>query len=429
MAESANVTFPDGTSIALPIIVGTEGERGLDISRLRSDTGYLVVDDAYRNTASCESAVTFIDGERGVLRYRGYPIETVASRSDFVETSQLLIWGELPTRESRARFSDLLTANASMPEDFRRHFAGFPVHAHPMSILSAMINALQAYDLPGLVIDDEEEFERVAASLMSKIRTIAAAAYKSSRSEPIIYPRRNVKYTENFLHMMFSMPYNEHCPTPEAIRALDMFLILHADHEQNCSTSTVRMAASGHANLYAAVAAGVCSLWGRLHGGANQAVVEMLTAIRASGMSAEEYIAKVKDKTSGIRLMGFGHGVYRTFDPRAEILKQAADALLDELHVDDPRLDVARELEAVAVSDDYFIGRSLYPNVDFYSGIILTALGIPVDMFTVLFAIGRVPGWIAHWRELWLSNGRIHRPRQIYVGATERKWKLQSDRV
>jgi citrate synthase len=428
MSQSATVTFPDGHTVELPIVVGTEGERGLDISQLRSQTGYLVVDDAYRNTASCESAITFIDGEHGILRYRGYPIEEIAKRSTFIETAQLLIWGELPTTEQWMRFSDQLTENSSMPEDFRRHFAGFPAHAHPMSILSAMINALQSYDLPALVIDDDEEFERVAASLMSKVRTIAAAAYKSSVSEPIVYPRYNVKYTENFLHMMFSKPYKEHCPTPEAIRALDVFLMLHADHEQNCSTSTVRMAASGHANLYASTAAGVCSLWGRLHGGANQAVVEMLTAIRASGMSASEYIAKVKDRTSGIRLMGFGHGVYRTFDPRAQILKEAADDLLSALHVVDPRLELARELEAVAVSDDYFTERSLYPNVDFYSGIILTALGIPIDMFTVLFAIGRVPGWIAHWKELWESNGRIHRPRQIYVGSTKREWLLQSER-
>jgi citrate synthase len=297
-----------------------------------------------------------------------------------------------------------------------------------MSILSAMINALQSYDLPGLDIDDADEFERVAASLLSKVRTIAAAAYKSSRSEPIVYPRRDAKYAENFLHMMFSMPYSEHQPSPEAIRALDLFLMLHADHEQNCSTSTVRMAGSGHANLYASAAAGVCALWGRLHGGANQAVVEMLTAIRASGLTAADYIARVKDRDCGIRLMGFGHSVYRTFDPRAQILKQAADDLLNAMHVNDPRLCLARELEAAAIADDYFVSRSLYPNVDFYSGIILTALGIPVDMFTVLFAMGRMAGWVAQWKELWENNARIYRPRQIYVGAPEREWAPLSQR-
>jgi citrate synthase len=304
-----------------------------------------------------------------------------------------------------------------------------------MSILSAMINALQSYDLPGLVIDDAEEFEHVAASLISKVRTIAAAAYKSSRSEPIMYPKYNLAYTANFLHMMNSKPYKEYIPTRVATHALDLFLLLHADHEQNCSTSTVRMVASGHANLYASAAAGVCALWGRLHGGANQAVVEMLTDIQRSGMSVKEYIARVKDKSAGIRLMGFGHRVYRSFDPRAKILKKAADDLLNSLHITDPRLDLARELEAAALEDDYFLSRRLYPNVDFYSGIILTALGIPLDMFTVMFAIGRMPGWIANWREIHAGptghgghSPRIYRPRQIYVGPPARPWVDIADR-
>ncbi|MDR1808708.1 MAG: citrate synthase [Propionibacteriaceae bacterium] len=436
MAETATLILPDGSRLDLPVVVGTEGERAIDISHLRSETGYVALDDAYGNTGSCLSAITYIDGERGVLRYRGYPIELVAQKSTFIETAQLIIWGELPTTEQRMRFSELLTENSSMPEEFRSHFAGFPAHSHPMSILSAMINALQSYDLPGLIIDDHEEFERVAASLISKVRTIAAAAYKSSRSEPIIYPRYDLAYTDNFLHMMKSKPYKEYVPTKAATRALDLFLILHADHEQNCSTSTVRMVASGQANLYASAAAGVCALWGRLHGGANQAVVEMLSEIRASGLTVTEYIARVKDRSAGIRLMGFGHRVYRNFDPRAQILKRAVDDLLDELHVTDPRLDIARELEAAALSDDYFTSRRLYPNVDFYSGIILTALGIPLDMFTVLFAIGRMPGWIANWAEVHsgprgyaTGPSRIYRPRQVYVGATEREWTLQSQRT
>jgi len=405
------------------VVVGTEGEAAVDISHLRSRTGYVTLDDGYANTGSCESKVTFIDGDKGILRYRGYSIEDLAKHCSFIEVAQLVIWGELPTPDQRSRFSDLLTENSALPEDFRRHFAGFPAHAHPMSILSAMVNALQSYDLPGMVIDSEEEFERVSAALLSKVRTIAAAAYKSSIGEPIAYPRYDLRYVENFLHMMFSRPYREYVPTAEATAALNLFLLLHADHEQNCSTSTVRMVASGQANMYASVAAGVCALWGRLHGGANQAVMEMLTQIRASGMSVGEYLAKVKDRSTGLRLMGFGHRVYRSFDPRAAILKQACDDLLNSLHVTDPRLDIARELEAAALNDDYFISRKLYPNVDFYSGIILTALGIPLNMFTVLFSIGRMPGWIANWKELYDSpTSRIYRPRQVYQGPTQRDW-------
>jgi len=424
MPETAQLILPDGTTTELPIIVGSEGERGIDIRQLRAKTGYITSDDAYTNTGSCLSGITFIDGEKGILRYRGYDIEDVARLSDFVETAQLLIWGELPTEEQRTRFSDLLTENSALPETFRTHFRSFPSHSHPMSILSAMINALQTYDLPGFEIDTAAQFEQVAASLISKVRTIAAASYKSSVSEPIMYPRYDLKYTANFLHMMKSKPNKEYVPTAAATHALDLFFILHADHEQNCSTSTVRMVASGQANLYASAAAGVCALWGKLHGGANQAVMEMLTELQATGMSIEEYIGKVKDKTAGIRLMGFGHRVYRTFDPRAQILKKAADDLLNELHINDPRLDLARQLEAVALQDDYFVSRKLYPNVDFYSGIILTALGIPTEMFTVMFAIGRMPGWIAHWAELSSQEGgaRIYRPRQIYTGYTHRDW-------
>jgi citrate synthase len=407
----------------LPVVVGTEGERALDISRLRSDTGYITLDDGYTNTGSCKSAITFIDGEKGVLRYRGYNIEEIAKRCSFIETAQLLISGDLPSPEKRKAFSDLLTEHSALPEDFRRHFAGFPVHAHPMSILSAMINALQSYDLPGLSIDDEEEFWRVSGSLISKVRTIAAAAYKSSIGESLIYPRYDLKYVENFLHMMFSRPYREYVPTAEATQALNLFFLLHADHEQNCSTSTVRMVASGQANLYASVAAGVCALWGKSHGGANQAVIEMLNILQASKTPVSEYVSKIRDKSSGIRLMGFGHRVYRHYDPRATLLKKACDDLLAKMEIHDERLDIALQLEEVALHDDYFVSRQLYPNVDFYSGIILTALGIPMEMFTALFAIGRMPGWIANWKEIYDNkDAKIYRPRQVYVGPSERAW-------
>ncbi len=422
-AKTAVLTLPEGQSIELPVVVGTEGERAVDITRLRATTGYVTLDDGYTNTGSCQSAITFIDGEKGILRYRGYPIQEIAKRCSFIETAQLVIWGELPSPEERSYFSEILSENSALPEEFRRHFTAFPAHAHPMSILSAMINALQSYDLPGMTIDSDEEFIRVSATLMSKVRTIAAAAYKSSIGEPIIYPRYDLRYVENFLHMMFSRPYRDYVPTAEATAALNLFLLLHADHEQNCSTSTVRMVASGQANMYASIAAGVCALWGPLHGGANQAVMEMLTMIRDSGMSTTDYLAKVKDRSAGIRLMGFGHRVYRSFDPRALLLKDACNKLLDSMHITDPRLDIARELEEVALSDDYFVSRKLYPNVDFYSGIILTALGIPTEMFTVVFAMGRVPGWIANWKEIHDNpTSRIYRPRQIYTGQTEREW-------
>ena len=423
MTDIATLTLPDGSRIELPVVEGTEGERAIDIAKLRAQTGYITLDSGYGNTGACTSDITFIDGDKGILRYRGYAIEELAKHCSFIEVAQLVIWGELPTAEERAHFSELLTENSTLPEDFRRHFSGFPTHTHPMSILSAMINALQTYDLPEQVIKTEADMEWVSAALLSKVRTIAAAAYKSSIGEPIVYPRYDLRYVENFLHMMFSRPYREYVPTAEATAALNLFLMLHADHEQNCSTSTVRMVASGQANLYASAAAGVCALWGPLHGGANQAVMQMLTYLRDSGTSVKDYIAKVKDRSSGIKLMGFGHRVYRNLDPRAILLKDACDDLLNSLHITDARLDIARELAAAALEDDYFISRKLYPNVDFYSGIILTALGIPMDMFTVLFAIGRMPGWIANWKEIHDDPaGRIYRPRQIYTGPTTREW-------
>jgi len=429
MGDTAKLEL-DGTAYELPVVVGTEGEHAVDISKLRAQSGYITLDDGYGNTGSCESAITFIDGDAGILRYRGYPIEQLAEKSTFVEAAQLLIWGELPTPAQRDHFSALLAENSAIPSDMLRHFDAFPAHAHPMAIMSGMINALQGHDLPGIHIESDGEFELAAASLLSKVRTIAAAAYKAHKSEPIVWPRYDLGFAENFLHMMFTQPYREHVPSAEAARALNMMLVLHADHEQNCSTSTVRMVASSQANLYASAAAGVCALWGPLHGGANAAVIEMLEEIRASGVSVTEHVARVKSKEAGApKLMGFGHRVYRNFDPRAKIIKKAADDLLDRMHVTDPLLDLARELEAAALADDYFVSRKLYPNVDFYSGIILRALGIPLDMFTVMFAIGRLPGWIANWKEMYDNPAqRIYRPRQIYVGSGQRDWVPSEER-
>lgn len=428
MADTARLTV-DGRDVDLPIVTGTEGERALDIARLRADTGLITLDDGYGNTGSCRSSITFIDGEAGVLRYRGIPIEQLAAHSSFIEAAELLIFGDLPSSEERQVFRDLLTENSSLHRDMRKLFDGFPSDAHPMAMLSAVINALQAYDLPEIDIEDESSFRRAAALLMSKVRTIAAASYKAHLGQQIVYPRYDLSYAENLLHMMFTQPYKDYEPTPEVAHALNMFLVLHADHEQNCSTSTVRMVASGGANLYASVSAGVCALWGPKHGGANMAVIQMLEHIQDTGIPVAKYLERVKDKSSGERLMGFGHRVYRNFDPRAKVLKSAADDLLDKMHITDPLLDLAREVEAAALADDYFIERRLYPNVDFYSGIILRAIGIPLDMFTVLFAIGRTPGWIAHWKEVTDEvGGRIHRPRQIYVGPAVTDWKPKSER-
>lgn len=406
----------DGNTHEFPIVVGTENERGIDISSLRSKTGYITLDDGYGNTGSCESAITYIDGDQGILRHRGIPIEDLAAGSSFVEVAWLVIFGRLPTEDERRRFGELLTHESPMPMPMRKHFDAFPPRANPMASLSAMINALSMYEGEEKITDDAS-MERVAARLISKVRTLAATAYKVSVGEPIIHPRYDLKYADNFLHMMFSQPYREYTPTAEVSKALNLFLMLHADHEQNCSTSTVRMVASSQANLFASCAAGVCALWGPLHGGANVAVVNMLEEISASGISAEEYLRKIKDKQEGVRLMGFGHRVYKNFDPRAKILKVAADDMLEAMHVDDPLLDLARKMEEVALADDYFVERKLYPNVDFYSGVILRAMGIPLDMFTVMFAIGRMPGWIANWREIHFDPAsRIYRPRQIYTG-------------
>jgi len=385
-----------GKVIELPIVEGTEHEKGMDISALRASTGYITLDDGYGNTGSCQSGVTFIDGDNGILRYRGIPIEELADKSNFM----------------------------------KYHFESFPSTAHPMAILSSMINASSCY-YPGLLQRaGRDEFDIHAARLISQVRTIAAFSYRKSRGLPIIYPKPTLRYTANFLHMLFSDVYLEYDLRPEVVRALDLIFILHADHEQNCSTSTVRMVASAQANLFASAAAGVCALWGPLHGGANQAVIEMLTDIHRSGDNGSRFIAAAKEKGSGKKLMGFGHRIYKNYDPRARIIKKACDSLLVALNVDDPLLDIAKRMEESALSDAYFVERKLYPNVDFYSGIIMRALGIPTEMFTVVFAIGRMPGWIAHFKEIQDDpKGRIYRPRQIYVGQPVNHFVPMDERV
>ena len=409
----------NGKSHLLPIIEGSEGERAIDVSNLRSQTGYITLDDGYSNTGSCRSQVTFIDGELGILRYRGIPIEEIAEKSTFIETAYLIIYGRLPNRAELKRFSDLLTAHQNIHEDMRYHFEGFPATAHPMAILSAMINASGCFDSSLTTDGNPSLFDVQAARLISQVRTIAAFSYRKSSGRPIIYPKGGYKYTANFLHMLFSNPYDDYELKPEVVRALDLIFLLHADHEQNCSTATVRMVASSQANLFACAAAGVCALWGPLHGGANQAVVEMLEDIHKSGDDGSKFIDAAKDKASGKRLMGFGHRIYKHYDPRAKIIKQACDNLLSVLHVSDPLLDIAKKLEEAALRDAYFVERKLYPNVDFYSGIIMRALGIPLEMFTVIFAIGRMPGWIANYKEIAEdAKSRIYRPRQLYIGPT-----------
>ena len=412
----------DGKLIELPTVVGSEGEVGIDVSTLRNRSGAITLDPGYGNTGACESAITFIDGEKGILRYRGYDIAELAEKSTFIETAYLLIYGALPTRAQLGEFSDLLTENQMLHEDMRHLFDGFPPTAHPMAILSAMINAASSYH-PNIISKREERFPWHAARLISQVRTIAAYSYRKAHGLPTIYPKTTLKYTANFLHMMFSHPGEDCELKPEVVRALDLIFLLHADHEQNCSTSTVRMVASSKANLFASAASGVCALWGPLHGGANQAVLEMLEEIHAEGDDGTKFLNEVKNKTGNRRLMGFGHRVYKNFDPRAVIIKQQCDKVLAQLHKSDPLLDIAKKLEEIALHDEYFIARKLYPNVDFYSGIIMRAIGIPMDMFTVMFAIGRMPGWIANYKEVMEDpDSRICRPRQIYTGETLRSY-------
>ena len=420
----------DGKTYSLPTLAGTEGERAVDVSQIRAQTGHITLDEGYGNTGACKSKITFIDGEKGILRYRGIDIEELAEKSSFIEVAHLLIMGNLPTHAELKRFSDLLTANEMLHEDLKYNFEGFPRSAHPMAILSSMINAVSCFYPELLTGDHKEHFEIEAARLISQVRTIAAFAYRKSRGLPIVYPKPQLKYTANFLHMMFSQPYEDFPLDPEVIRALDLIFLLHADHEQNCSTSTVRMVASSKANMFASCAAGVCALWGPLHGGANQAVLEMLEDIHKTGDDGSKFIAAAKDKTSGKKLMGFGHRVYKNYDPRAKIIKKACDDVLAKLKISDPLLDIAKKLEEAALKESYFVERKLYPNVDFYSGIIMRAIGLPVEMFTVIFAIGRMPGWIANYREVMEDpTGRIYRPRQVYVGPVNQKYVPLKERV
>ena len=421
MSETATLQV-QGKTYNLPVVIGTENEVAVDISKLRAESGVITLDDGYGNTGSCRSAITFIDGEKGILRYRGIPIERIAEHSTFPETAWLLIYGELPTAEQLECWSNLLTEHEMLHEGLYKHYDGFPSQSHPMAILSAMINAASCYSPEIIKMESPETFQGAAARLLSKTRTIAAAAYKASIGQPLVYPKPHLDYCANFLHMMFSIPFRDYEPDPDIVDALQLILVLHADHEQNCSTATVRMVASSGANLFASCAAGVCALWGPLHGGANAAVIEMLQYIHESGMSVKDYVAKVKDKTSHIKLMGFGHRVYKNYDPRARIIKQAADRVLNKLQINDPMLDLARALEEAALSDSYFQEKKLYPNVDFYSGIIMRAIGIPLEMFTVMFAIGRMPGWIANWKEVWEGQTRIYRPRQVYTGPVLRDY-------
>ena len=421
MTDTASLSI-DGDTLELPIVTGSESERGINIGALRSRTGCITLDPGYGNTGSCRSAITYIDGDAGILRYRGIPIEQFERNPNFAEVCWLLIFGELPDESEYKRFSGLLTEHAMINESMKHHFEGFPSHAPPMAVLSAMINALYCFHPEISEPESESEFELVAARLLSKVRTIAAFAYRNSIGHPYNYPDPNRPYVSNFLHMMFSEPHAPHKCDDTVRVALNLILILHADHEQNCSTSTVRMVGSSGANVFASCAAGVCALWGPLHGGANVAVLEMLEQIHRGNLSVERYMELAKDRNSGVKLMGFGHRVYKNFDPRAAILQNVADRLLSYLGIDDPLLDIARRLERIALEDDYFVQRKLYPNVDFYSGIILRAIGIPTSMFTVIFAIGRLPGWIAHWREQQLEGDRICRPRQIYTGPTLRNY-------
>jgi citrate synthase len=420
MPKSAKIEL-EGKTYELPVLVGSEGEHAIDISDFRSDSGYVTLDPGYKNTGSTTSAITYLDGEQGILRYRGIPIEQLAEQSNFVETSYLLIYGELPKQSELERFRRLLTRHSFIHEDMRHFFDGFPSAAHPMSILSSMVCALSAYYPDSL--DTRSDPDIHMTRLLSKVRTIAAFSYKKAKGHPFMYPRNDLSYCANFLHMMFANPAEPYDPDPEMVRALNVLLILHADHEQNCSTSTVRMVGSSGANLYAAISAGILALWGPLHGGANQAVIEMLQRLHDGGGDHQAFLARVKDKKSGERLMGFGHRVYKSYDPRAKILKAMADRLLPHLKVVDPLLDLARHLEEVALNDSFFVERNLYPNVDFYSGIIYRAMGIPLDMFTVMFAIGRLPGWIAQWKEMMEDPKRaIGRPRQIYTGHKTRDY-------
>jgi len=422
MANEAELIL-DGKSYKFPVLEGTEKEKAIDISKLRDLTGYITLDTGYKNTGATKSSITFLDGELGILSYRGYPIEQLAEKSSFLEVSYLLIYGELPTKTQLDVFSDRITKHTNLHEDFKKIFDGFPSSAHPMGVLSSLVSSLTAF-YPGSIDPkvDNEELDLTIVRLMAKLPTIAAWSLKNSKGQPLMYPKNNLDYCSNFLYMMFGMPNQEYKVDPVVVEALNVLLILHADHEQNCSTSTVRIVGSAQASLYSSVAAGINALWGPLHGGANQAVIEMLEEIKKDGGDVNKYLNKAKDKNDSFRLMGFGHRVYKNFDPRAKIIKKACDSVLAKLGVKDPILEIAKGLEEAALKDSYFIERKLYPNVDFYSGIIYRALGLRTDLFTVMFALGRLPGWIAQWKEMREAGEPIGRPRQIYIGHTKREY-------
>jgi len=419
VSNNAVLYLPDGQTVELPVLTGSENEKAIDISKLRSQTGHITMDPGYGNTGSCQSKITFLDGEKGILRYRGIPIEQLADKASFVEVAYLIIYGKLPNQKELSAFTDELNHHAMLHEDMKHFFSSFSGQAHPMAILSAMVASLSGYYGEASAVDGMGDSDTNAARLISKIRTLAAFSYKKSIGQPFIYPKDSLSYCANFLQMMFGVPARDYEPDPVVVDTLNLLLILHADHEQNCSTATVRTVASSHASIYASISAGILALWGPLHGGANQKVIEMLERIRADGGNLRKYVDMAKDKNSDFRIMGFGHRVYKNFEPRATVIKNACDRVLDKRGIEDPVLDLAKQLEEVALSDDYFIERKLYPNVDFYSGIIYRAIGIPVNMFTVMFALGRLPGWIGQWKELMDDpTHRITRPRQIYQGQT-----------
>jgi len=420
--DSATLKYPGG-EVDLDIVHATDGADGIALGSLLAKSGYTTFDNGFVNTASCKSSITFIDGDAGILRYRGIPIEQLAEKSTFIEVSYLLIYGELPTKEQLAKFTRQIQLHTMLHEDLKRFFDGFPRNAHPMPVVSSAVNALSAYYPDSLDPGDGEQVELSTTRLLAKLPTIAAYAYKKSIGQPFLYPDNKLTLVENFLRMTFGLPAEPYDVDPEIVRALDMLLILHADHEQNCSTSTVRLVGSSQANLFTSISGGINALWGPLHGGANQAVLEMLEKIRKSDDDVSDFVRKVKNREEGVKLMGFGHRVYKNYDPRARIVKEQADKILAKLGGDDDLLGIAKELEEAALTDDYFIERKLYPNVDFYTGLIYRALGFPTRMFTVLFALGRLPGWIAHWREMHdEGDSKIGRPRQIYTGYTERDY-------
>ena len=422
MSKIAKLNF-DGNTYDLPVVEGSEGEKGIDISNLRSQSGLITLDTGFKNTGATKSAITFLNGEEGILRYRGYSIEELSSKSTFLEVSYLLIYGELPSIKQLKDFSNEISIHTLVHEDVKSILDGFPSRSHPMGVLSCLVSSLTAFYPKSLDPNRSvEEINGTIIRLIAKLPTLAAWSYKNRMRQPVMYPKNHLDYTSNFLHMMFGLPTYDYDVNPIVAKALDKLLILHADHEQNCSASTVRIVGSSHASLYASVTAGIDALWGPLHGGANQAVIEMLEEIQNKGGNVNEFIEKAKDKSDPFRLMGFGHRVYKNFDPRAKIIKKAADDVLGQLGINDPILDLAMKLEEVALSDNYFIDRGLYPNVDFYSGIIYRALGIPTDMFTVMFALGRLPGWIAQWKEMRENKEPIGRPRQIYTGHTKREY-------